>query len=458
MATEDSFHVRSTYARLDVVGVSGDGWEEGIERTRERSKLNRKSVARFGKEVDGIDELEKKMRGTLDRYGFFHSPLSTRSEHRIFAIPSPTLNAPKTLTPRKASTRPSSPTPPTMGEQPRDEAGPSGSGSTKGKRELARVAKWERMMVKKRMDQGGNVVAWDWAAGKGAKVSRRVYKGVPDRWRAAAWGTLIDQKQSSSSGKGKGRATDDELLELYQVRIDQPSTFDVQIDLDVPRTISGHVLFHTRYGLGQRALFHSLHSFSLYCEDCGYCQGMGSIAANLLCYFSAERTYALLVRLHDQYDLHSIFSPGFPGMLEAFYVQERILESMLPEVYGALKKEMISTSSYATKWYITLFSTTLPFHTQLRIWDAFFLEGQDLLIVVSVGILWAFRDNLHSKEASFETILSLLSSFFIPEDDDAFMAWVQATLALKGLRGKMDQWRGEWRGFVTEGVEMQKLM
>lgn len=57
-----------------------------------------------------------------------------------------------------------------MGEQPRDEAGPSGSGSTKGKRELARVAKWERMMVKKRMDQGGNVVAWDWAAGKGAKV------------------------------------------------------------------------------------------------------------------------------------------------------------------------------------------------------------------------------------------------------------------------------------------------
>lgn len=67
LAEEDSFHVRSTYARLDVVGVAGDGWEEGVERTRERSKLNRKSVARFGKEPDGIDELEKKMRGTLDR-------------------------------------------------------------------------------------------------------------------------------------------------------------------------------------------------------------------------------------------------------------------------------------------------------------------------------------------------------------------------------------------------------
>lgn len=53
-----------------------------------------------------------------------------------------------------------------MADQTRDEAGPS----NKGKRELARVAKWERMMVKKRVDQGGNVVAWDWAVGKEAKV------------------------------------------------------------------------------------------------------------------------------------------------------------------------------------------------------------------------------------------------------------------------------------------------
>jgi len=38
------------------------------------------------------------------------------------------------------------------------------------------------------------------------------------------------------------------------------------------------------------------------------------------------------------------------------------------------------------------------------------------------------------------------------------MAWVQATLALKGLRGKMDGWRKDWRGFVEQGVEMEKLM
>lgn len=133
-----------------------------------------------------------------------------------------------------------------------------------------------------------------------------------------------------------------------------PSTHDVQIDLDVPRTISGHTLFVTRYGAGQRSLFHVLHCFSLLCETCGYCQGMGPIAATLLCYFDPEvslthpfyrikceagtrahqqRVYSLMVRLHDVYGMHSIFAPGFPGLLEAFYVQERLMEYLMPDVY-----------------------------------------------------------------------------------------------------------------------------
>jgi USP6 N-terminal-like protein len=32
----DSFHVRSTYAQLDILGVKGDGIEDGVERTRAR--------------------------------------------------------------------------------------------------------------------------------------------------------------------------------------------------------------------------------------------------------------------------------------------------------------------------------------------------------------------------------------------------------------------------------------
>jgi len=147
----------------------------------------------------------------------------------------------------------------------------------------------------------------------------------------------------------------------------------------------------------QRSLFHVLHSFSLRCEECGYVQGMGPIAATLLCYFDPERTYAAIVRLHDAYSMHDIFSPGFPGLLEAIYVQERLTEQMMPEVYSAFKKHMISTTSYATKWYITLFANSVPFQTQLRLWDAFLLEGPDLFVAVAVAIVWVYRGMSFSR-------------------------------------------------------------
>jgi hypothetical protein len=118
---------------------------------------------------------------------------------------------------------------------------------------------------------------------------------------------------------------------------------------------------------------------------------MGPIAATLLCYVDPEAAYAALVRLHDAYRLHDLFSPGFPGLLEAIYVQERLMEEYIPSVYEACKKHMVSTTAYATKWYITLFSTSVPFQTQLRLWDAFLLEGQDTFIIIALSVVWVFR-------------------------------------------------------------------
>jgi len=146
-----------------------------------------------------------------------------------------------------------------------------------------------------------------------------------------------------------------------------------------------------KVGIRQRSLFHVLHSFSLHCSQCGYCQGMGPIAAMLLCYMAPERAYASLVHLHDAYRMHDIFSPGFPGLLESIYVQERITEEMMPEVYAAFKKHIVSTTSYATKWYITLFANSIPYQTHLRLWDVFLLEGPDLFVIVAVSIIWVHR-------------------------------------------------------------------
>ena len=53
----DSFHVRSTYAQLDQSGVKGDGYEEGVERTRARVGGSRQSELRAQQAI--ADEHEK---------------------------------------------------------------------------------------------------------------------------------------------------------------------------------------------------------------------------------------------------------------------------------------------------------------------------------------------------------------------------------------------------------------
>lgn len=39
--------------------------------------------------------------------------------------------------------------------------------------------------------------------------------------------------------------------------------------------------------------------------------------------------------------MHSVFQPGFPGLLEAIYIQERLVEQIMPAVF----KSFVSIAS-----------------------------------------------------------------------------------------------------------------
>jgi hypothetical protein len=50
------------------------------------------------------------------------------------------------------------------------------------------------------------------------KLPKRVYKGVPDRWRMAAWWTLAEEyANQEAKGKGKGKAKSEDLITDYRV-------------------------------------------------------------------------------------------------------------------------------------------------------------------------------------------------------------------------------------------------
>ncbi|KAK4122669.1 RabGAP/TBC [Parathielavia appendiculata] len=204
------------------------------------------------------------------------------------------------------------------------------------------------------------------------KLIDRTWKGIPDCWRSAAWYSFL----ATSAKSHNSPETEDYLIAEFHRLQAVSSPDDVQIDLDVPRTVNGHIMFRRRYRGGQRLLFRVLHAISLYFPGTGYVQGMASLAATLLCYFDEERAFVMMVRLWRYRGLERLYQPGFAGLMAALGdFERRWLVGAGRDVAGKLNELSIDATAYGTRWYLTLFNLSIPFPAQLRVWDVFMLLG-----------------------------------------------------------------------------------
>lgn len=179
------------------------------------------------------------------------------------------------------------------------------------RKETEREEKWRKMARVISSNSGGGMI-FDFDT-KNPKLIERTWKGIPDRWRATAWHAFL----SASAQRRKDAPTDDALIERFHDYSSESSPDDVQIDIDVPRTISSHIMFRRRYRGGQRLLFRVLHAMSLHFPDTGYVQGMATLAATLLAYYEEERAFVMLVRLWDLRGLDKLYKSGFGGLMQA---------------------------------------------------------------------------------------------------------------------------------------------
>ncbi|KAL2160022.1 hypothetical protein VTH06DRAFT_1677 [Thermothelomyces fergusii] len=211
------------------------------------------------------------------------------------------------------------------------------------------------------------------------KLIDRVWKGIPDCWRSAAWWAFLASSAAShdhNHSSNTPRETEDYLIAEFRRLQAVSSPDDVQIDMDVPRTVNGHIMFRRRYRGGQRLLFRVLHAISLYFPDTGYVQGMASLAATLLCYFDEERAFIMLVRLWRYRGLERLYRRGFAPLVSALAEFEgKWLAGAGKDVAEKLNELEINATAYGTRWYLTLFNLSIPFPAQLRVWDVFMLLG-----------------------------------------------------------------------------------
>ncbi|KAF2445788.1 RabGAP/TBC [Karstenula rhodostoma CBS 690.94] len=310
-------------------------------------------------------------------------------------------------------------------------------------KEIEREEKWRKMaqVVQAGAKSGGMMFEFDV---KDPKVISRTWKGIPDRWRATAWYAFL----AASAKADKNSPTDEELVTSFYELQDENSADDMQIDVDVPRTINRHIMFRRRYRGGQRLLFRVLHAMSLYLPDTGYVQGMAALAATLLCYFEEDRAFVMLVRLWMHRGLERLYESGFAGLMEAL---EDFEKNWLRngDVAKQLDEMGITSTAYGTRWYLTLFNYSLPFSAQLRVWDVFMLLGDasysndksssfsgdmDMLHATSAALIDATREIL--LDSDFENAMKVLTSWVPVKDDDLLMKVAKAEYKMRKKRAK----------------------
>ncbi|KAL7935097.1 putative TBC domain protein [Trichoderma chlorosporum] len=307
------------------------------------------------------------------------------------------------------------------------------------RKEWERSEKWRKMAKVVRRGGQGEGMEFEFDR-KNPKLIERTWKGIPDRWRAAAWWSFL----ANSATEHGVHAVDEEIVASFHRLLEQSSPDDVQIDLDVPRTISRHIMFRKRYRGGQRLLFRVLHCLSIFFPETGYVQGMASLAATLLCYFDEEKCFVMLVRMWQLRGLDRLYRPGFEGLMKALHEFD---ETWLnKDVAKRLTELSVDITAYGTRWYLTLFNLSIPFPAQLRVWDVFLLLGDsaaeptipptvddnelspatglDVLHATSAALIQALREVL--LDSDFENAMKALTSWIPIKDEDLLMKVTKA--------------------------------
>ncbi|KAH7156981.1 rab-GTPase-TBC domain-containing protein [Dactylonectria macrodidyma] len=315
------------------------------------------------------------------------------------------------------------------------------------RKELERSEKWRRMAKVVNKDGKGQGMGFEFDV-QNPKLIERTWKGIPDRWRGAAWWSFL----ATSAKEDKDSATEERIIADFHKLQLRSSPDDVQIDLDVPRTINRHIMFRRRYRGGQRLMFRVLHAISIYFPETGYVQGMASLVATLLCYFDEEKCFVMVVRLWQLRGLARLYRPGFEELMAA--MKDFNDNWLNKDVAKKLDELCIDITAYGTRWYLTLFNLSIPFAAQLRVWDVFLLIGNsssssssttdgsaseptkpeatttsrpgeyDVLHATSAALAQALREVL--MDSDFENAMKALTSSISIKDEDLLLKVMKA--------------------------------
>ncbi|KAI3399651.1 hypothetical protein diail_5999 [Diaporthe ilicicola] len=192
-------------------------------------------------------------------------------------------------------------------------------------------------------------------------LSNKIRKGIPPPLRGVVW--------QSMSG-----ARDSTLEDAFERFTGESSPYEGLIGKDLGRSFPGVDMFRDPDGDGQRMLGRVLKCYSLYDQKIGYCQGLALLVGPLLMHMTDKQAFCVLVKLMENYDLRSSFTPDLHGLHVKIYQFRELLRLDLPALSGHLDDLQVDPA-YVSQWFLSFFAVTCPLPMLFRIYDVIFAEG-----------------------------------------------------------------------------------
>merc|ERR1712038_39748 len=107
-----------------------------------------------------------------------------------------------------------------------------------------------------------------------------------------------------------------------------------------------------------------------------------------------EDSFAVLVRIMQNYRMREMFKPSMAELGLCMYQLDMLVQEHIPDLSAHFQSQSIHTNLYASSWFLTLFTTSLPIALSCRIMDCFLLDGIEVIFRLAISLLLIGKSEL----------------------------------------------------------------
>lgn len=86
-----------------------------------------------------------------------------------------------------------------------------------------------------------------------------------------------------------------------------------------------------------------------------------------------EEAFCVMVKLMQEYRMREMFKPSMAELGLCMYQLESLVQEHIPDLFAHFQSQSIHTNLYASSWFLTLFTTSVPIALACRYVNTKFL-------------------------------------------------------------------------------------